>query len=66
MTDLVLPKPFTMNGETYYAHVVRPSYGKILVIKYHKEKDLSYVSNDPWVQQSVCGMTYLHCIQWLK
>lgn len=40
--------------------------GKIVVIKYHKEKDLSYVSNDPWVQQSVCGMTYLHCIQWLK
>ena len=63
---LNLPKPFTMNGETYYAHVVRPSYGKTSVVIYHKKEDLSYVSNNSWVQQAVCGMTYLHCIQWLE
>lgn len=66
MTDLILPKPFTMNGEIYYAHVVRPSYGKTFVVMYHKEKDLSQFNADPWIQQAFCGMTYLHLINWLE
>ena len=63
---LNLPKPFTMEGKVYYAHAVRLSYGKTFVVMYHKEKDLNHISDDSWVQQAVCGMTYLHCIQWLE
>ena len=66
MTDLKLPKPFEMNGKIYYAHLVRPSYGKTNVVLYHEKEDLSYINNDPWIQQSVCGMTYLHLINWLE
>lgn len=63
---LNLPKPFTMEGKTYYAHAIRPSYGKTSVVLYHKEKDLNHINDDSWIQQTSCGMTYLHCIQWLE